>query len=211
MNLDQFLKITEILKKEYPKWDAPAKRFENAYKRTPFTILISALLSTRTKDETTLKALQRLLKLADNPKDMLKLSCEEIEKEIYPVGFYKTKSKAIIDLCKTLTEKYNSQVPNEKKELLKLKGVGEKVANIVLESAFEKECIAVDTHVHRIVNLLGFINSKNEKETEKLLEKKLDKKHLKNLNKLLVSFGQVICTPKKPKCDICPILEFCKG
>ncbi len=209
MNEKKLIEILNILKEEYPKWDAPAKKFEKAYQRTPYTILLSALLSTRTKDETTLKAIQNLLKLAKEPKEMIKLKEEQIQKAIYPVGFYKTKAKAILDLSKTLIEKYEGEVPSDKKELLKLKGVGEKVANIVLEYAFDKPCSAVDTHVHRILNLLEIVDTKEEKETSKVINETLQPKYLKNLNKILVSFGQTICQPQKPKCEICPIETKC--
>ncbi len=209
IDLEKLLKILPILKKEYPKWDAPAKKFQKGYKRTPFAILLSALISTRTKDEITLLSLQNLLKLADTPEKMLLLSEEEIQKAIYPAGFYKTKAKAILKISKILIEKYNQKVPDKKNELLKLPGVGEKVANIVLESAFKKNVAAVDTHVHRILNLLKIIETKDMKESSKIINEKFPKETLKNLNKILVSFAQSICKPKKPNCQICPIKKYC--
>ncbi len=209
VDLEKLLKILPILKKEYPKWDAPAKKFQKGYKRTPFSILLSALISTRTKDEITLLSLQNLLKLADTPEKMLLLSEKEIQKAIYPAGFYKTKAKAILKISKILVEKYNQKVPDKKNELLKLPGVGEKVANIVLESAFKKNVAAVDTHVHRILNLLKIIETKDMKESSKIINEKFPKETLKNLNKILVSFAQSVCKPQKPNCQICPIKKYC--
>lgn len=209
MNSATFLEIIDILKYEYPKWDAPAKAFENAYKRTPYTILNSTLLSFRTKDEVTLEAGKRLFALADTPEKMITLDEETIAKAIYPAGFYNKKAQGILDVAHYLLEHYGGEVPGTLEGLVKIKGIGPKTANIVLETAFGEKTVAVDTHVHRIPNLLGFINTKTPQQTEKALKEKLTADDLKGLNHLLVSFGQVICKPVKPLCKECPVRSFC--
>ncbi|WP_281951813.1 endonuclease III domain-containing protein [Nitrosophilus kaiyonis] len=212
MDKKELKKVIKILKNEYKNWDAPAKRLSKGYeyKRTPYTILISTLLSFRTKDEVTVKAANRLFKVADNPKDMIKLSKEKIAKLIYPVGFYNQKAKSILDVTKILIEKYNSKVPDSLKELTSIKGVGPKTAKIVLENAYNKPYIAVDTHVHRLLNLWKIVETKTPQETDKLIEDIFEDSEKIGLNKVLVSFGQTICKPQKPKCEICPIRNYCK-
>jgi endonuclease-3 len=210
MDTKTFIKVMDILEREFDKWNAPvvslmAKREE----KTPYQILISTLISARTKDEVTAEASKRLFKLADNPHDMVKLSEEEIAKAIYPAGFYKTKAKAIKELSKTLIEKYNGKVPDTLEELLKLKGVGRKTANLVLALAFKKPAICVDTHVHRITNRLCFVNTKTPEETEFELMKKVPIEHWNRINDIFVAFGQTICKPISPKCEECPIKEYC--
>ena len=178
---------------------------------TPFTVLISCILSLRTKDEVTEKASVRLLKKHNTPEKILKLSEKEIQELIYPVGFYKTKAKRIRELSKTLIEKYNSKVPEDFNELLKLKGVGRKTANIVMTYGHKKQGhLAIDTHCHRIPNRLGWIKTKTPEETEKTLKKILPKKYWMEFNHLFVKFGQTICLPVSPLCSKCPIEKHCK-
>ncbi len=208
MNEETFLKILEILKEKTPK-NSPANILKNSYERTPFTILISTLLSLRTKDEITAKVCKNLFKIADTPEKLVKIPRETLYEILKPTGMYRKKAQTIQSVSKELIERFDSKVPEDKKRLLSLKGVGEKTANIVLNNAFSIPSIAVDTHVHRIPNLLGFIKTKNEKETQKELEKKVPKKYWKELNFTLVSFGQTICLPSHPKCDICPIKNYC--
>jgi len=176
----------------------------------PYKILIACLLSLRTKDKITEIAVKNLFSIADTPEKMIELTENEIEKLIYPVGFYRKKAKTIKKISKILVEKYNSQVPDNINELLKLKGVGRKTANIVITFGFNKPGIAVDTHVHRISNRLGIVNTKNPKETEFLLMKILPKKYWIEYNTLLVTFGQNICLPVNPRCSICKISKYCK-
>ena len=213
MDKKELKEAIDILKKEYEKWDAPAKRLSShyGYKRTPYTILISTLLSFRTKDEVTVDAAHRLFKKADNPKDMLKLSAQKIAKTIYPVGFYNQKAKSVLEVSKILLEKYNGKVPDSLKKLTSIKGVGPKTAKIVLENGFNKPYIAVDTHVHRLLNLWDIVNTKTPEETDKIIEDLFSEDEKKGLNKILVSFGQIICKPIKPKCNICPIQKFCEN
>lgn len=176
----------------------------------PFKVLISCILSLRTKDKTTRAASQRLFKLADNPKDILKLSAKKIEKQIYPVGFYRVKAKNILSICQSLIDKFGAKVPDDLDSLLTLKGVGRKTANLVLTEGFNKLGICVDTHVHRISNRFGFVATKNPFETEMALRKKLPKKFWKEYNTLLVTWGQNICKPILPLCRICAINKLCK-
>ncbi len=175
----------------------------------PFQILIATILSARTKDEVSEKISRKLFEKVKEPKDILRFSQEELAKEIYPIGFYRNKAKLLLKLAKVLIEKYNSKVPDNMEELLELPGVGRKTANIVLSYAFNKEAIAVDTHVHRIFNRWKFVNTKKPEETEIELRKKLPKKLWKKVNNLLVNFGKRICKPVKPLCKECPLKEFC--
>lgn len=175
----------------------------------PFFVLISCLLSLRTRDEVTLPASERLFRLADNPKSMLSLSTKTIEKTIYPVGFYKTKARTIKNICKDLLEKFNGQVPGDIDTLLTLKGVGRKTANLVVTESFHKPGICVDTHVHRISNRLGYVKTKTPEETEWALRKKLPKKYWMDFNYYLVTWGQNICKPISPLCSRCKVYPFC--
>ncbi|WP_029521370.1 endonuclease III [Persephonella sp. IF05-L8] len=211
MDSKTFIKVLDILEKEFPKWNAPvvslmAKREH----RTPFQILISTIISLRTKDEVTAEASERLFKLADNPYDMLKLSEEEIAKAIYPAGFYRNKAKTIKKISRILVEKYNGQVPDSLEELLKLPGVGRKTANLVLALSFNKPAICVDVHVHRITNRLGFVKTKTPEETEQELMKKVPREYWNKINDLLVAFGQTICKPVSPFCSKCPVSQYCE-
>ncbi|WP_029522438.1 endonuclease III [Persephonella sp. KM09-Lau-8] len=211
MDSKTFIKVLDILEKEFPKWNAPvvslmAKREH----RTPFQILISTIISLRTKDEVTAEASERLFKLADNPYDMLKLSEEEIAKAIYPAGFYRNKAKTIKEISRILVEKYNGHVPNSLEELLKLPGVGRKTANLVLALSFNKPAICVDVHVHRITNRLGFVKTKTPEETEQELMKKVPREYWNKINDLLVAFGQTICKPVSPFCSKCPVSQYCE-
>jgi len=202
-------KIVKILKKELKKYGVPVVTKVAKEKRSPYRVLISTLLSLRTKDETTFKASKRLFEKADTPEKMLTLSKEEIEKLIYPVGFYHRKAEQILKISKILIEKYNGKVPDSLDELLKLPGVGRKTANLVLNEGFGKSGICVDTHVHRISNRLGLVKTKNPTETEFALQKVLPKKHWIIFNTLLVTLGQNICTPISPKCSTCPLNSIC--
>ena len=209
MQLDEFLEIVDILKGEYPKWDAPAKAFESAYKRTPYRILCSTLLSFRTKDEVTLQAGLRLFERVSTPYDMLNLDIKEIEELIYPVGFYRKKAKNLKEISQILIERFDGRVPNSYEELTAIKGIGAKTASIVLESAFNSDIIAVDTHLHRILNMLGIIDTKSAKKSAEVLNSIIPDDKKRGLNRLIVSFGQSICKPLSPQCNICPIKNFC--
>ena len=177
--------------------------------RDPFKVLISTILSLRTKDDVTREASIRLFKLAETPFKMLKLNRRKIEETIYPVGFYRNKAEIVLKICKTLIEKYHGKVPNDIDELLSFKGVGRKTANLVLTVGYNLPGICVDTHLHRISNRLGYVSTKTPKETEYALREKLPEKYWIEYNDLLVSFGQNLCKPVSPLCTQCPIHDHC--
>lgn len=205
--------IFRLLKKELKKYRPPAlngSKWEEIV-HTPFTTLISCILSLRTKDEVTDQASVRLLKKYDTPEKLVKLSETQIQKLIYPVGFYKTKAERIKKISKKLIEKYDGKVPEDFNEILKLKGVGRKTANIVMVYGHKKkDFLPIDTHCHRIPNRLGWIKTKNPEETEKKLIEILPKKYWYDFNHLFVKFGQTICVPISPFCSKCPIEKYCK-
>jgi endonuclease-3 len=207
--LDRISDIVSILKRENKKYIVPIVTIVSMTK-SPFMVLVSCLLSLRTKDKVTGEASSRLFKLADNPAKMLDLSTKNIEKTIYPVGFYKTKSKRIKEICKTLLDDYDGVVPDEIDELLKFKGVGRKTANLVVTLGYGKMGICVDTHVHRISNRLGLVTTKTPEQTEFALRKTLPQKYWLIYNDLLVTYGQNLCVPVSPWCSKCKIFKYCK-
>lgn len=208
MNNRDIEKILEILMTESSKWNAPVKVLK---RRTsdPFKVLIGAIISTRTKDEVTAEVVERLFSHVKRPEDFLSMSETQIASLIYPCGFYRTKARAIKGTAKTILEAHGGKVPETMEELLKLPGVGRKVANIVLSRVYGKKAIAVDTHVFRISNRLGLVAAKKPVDAERELLKVLPESWHKEFNELLVAFGQVICRPVKPKCDQCPIERYC--
>src|SRR5574344_1088460 len=201
-------KIVELLKQAKQPQSDFVKLMDSF--ESPYLVLISCILSLRTNDKTTYPATLRMLNLGKTPKDFAKVKVEDLEKAIYPVGFYKNKAKQIIELSKILVEKYNSKVPESIDELVKFNGVGRKTANLVLSRGFNKPAICVDVHVHRIFNRLGYVNTKSPDETEMALRKKLPIEYWIEINTLLVTHGQNICKPIKPICDKCPIKSYCQ-
>lgn len=175
----------------------------------PFKVLISTLLSARTKDDVTARASHRLFAVADSPEALAALGEERIAELIYPVGFYKTKARSLRRTCHILVERFASQVPDEIETLIELPGVGRKTANLVLIEGFCKPAICVDTHVHRITNLWGYVETATPGETEDVLRQQLPRRYWLELNKLLVSFGQHICVPTSPRCSQCPLEKAC--
>lgn len=179
-------------------------------RRDPFKVLIATLISLRTKDEVTGKATERLFKIASTPFQMALLEPEVIEKAIFPAGFYRNKAKTIIHVCSVLIEKHEGKVPSTIGELVAIKGVGRKTANLVLSSGFGIDAICVDTHVHRICNRWGYVDTKTPDATEMLLRRKLPKAYWIRINALLVVMGQNICKPISPICSACSLKEwFC--
>ena len=181
----------------------------NEHREDPFSVLISTIISLRTKDEVTLSASRRLFALANDPFTMLKLSDEEIEKAIYPAGFYKRKAKQIKAISEELCKKYNGRVPSSQEELLALPGVGIKTANLTLNLGFNIKAICVDCHVHQIANRMGWIRTKTPEESVSALEKVMSSRFWIPLNELLVAYGQTICTPISPFCSKCPESKAC--
>jgi endonuclease-3 len=203
-------KILEILEREYIKWDVPVKNLKQKNKKSPFYILISAMISTRTKDEVTKRAIEKFIKKVKRPCDVLLLKLSEIEEIIYPAGFYRIKAKNIKRVSEIIVKKYRGKVPSNLKELLKLPGVGKKVANIVLAEAFKKPVIAVDTHVARISRRMGFTKEKNPLKIEEDLERITDRNLRNKINYLFVALGQKICVPRNPGCNSCPVNRYCE-
>jgi endonuclease-3 len=199
----------EILRREVPKWNTPIVTLMAETYESPFRVLISCVLSLRTQDATTAKASHRLFALADSPQAMVRLTAKRIEKLIFPVGFYKTKAKNILEICRTLIDRYGGNVPSEIDELLKLKGVGRKTANLVVTLGYGKPGICVDTHVHRISNRWGYVKTATPEKTEFALRAQLPKRYWIEYNDLLVTFGQHLCRPISPMCSQCPIARYC--
>jgi len=208
MTQKEFLEVLDILEQNI-QHNTPSNILKNSFPRTPFNILIATLLSLRTKDENTAKVCKKLFSIVKTPQDILSIPQKELEEIVKPTGMYHKKAQTIKDVSQTLIDRFNSTVPKTKAELLSIKGVGEKTANIVLNNAFGIPTIAVDTHVHRIPNIWGFIKTKNEKETQKELMQKIPKEHYSRVNFAIVSFGQTICLPRNPKCEVCPVESYC--
>ncbi len=204
--------IFALLKKQMDQYGQPiVSRQKHRIPDTPFATLISCLLSLRTKDEVTEQASRRLLTKYHSPQKILALTEKQIETMIYPVGFYKTKARRIKEISKTLLEKYQGEVPETFEELLSLKGVGRKTANIVMVYGHKKHgYLPIDTHCHRIPNRLGWIKTKTPEETEQALKHILPIKYWDDFNDLFVRFGQTICVPISPFCSRCSIQYYCK-
>ena len=212
-SIEHIDEIFRLLKKELERYSSPvvSRSKWDEIIHTPFTTLISCILSLRTKDAVTEQASIRLLKEYNTPEKLVKLPEKQIQSLIYPVGFYKTKAKRIKEISKTLLDKYSGEVPKDFNELLKLKGVGRKTANIVMIYGYKKQSyLPIDTHCHRIPNRLGWIKTKNPEQTEKDLKKILPRKYWNDFNRLFVLFGQTICVPISPFCSRCPIKQYCK-
>ena len=176
----------------------------------PFLILISCLLSLRAKDVVTLPGSRELFKIAKTPQEITNIPIKKLEKIIYKIGFYRNKAKTLHNVSSELIKRFNGKVPDSRKDLLSIKGIGIKTANLVLGEAFNVPAICVDTHVHRVSNRLGLIKTKTVEETEKALEKLLPKKYWIEWNPLIVKWGQNICVPISPKCSECAIYNLCQ-
>jgi endonuclease-3 len=203
-----FKEVIERLKEFYTSDVPVVTRIANE-RHDPFLVLIGCLLSLRTKDETTDKAMERLMKRARTPRELLSIPTGEVERIIYPVGFYKVKSRLIKEISRTVIEKYHNIVPDTLDELLTIKGVGRKTANIVITEGFGLPGIAVDTHVHRISNRLGAVRTKTPEETEMRLRQILPQEYWRVYNPLLVTHGRRTCTPLSPWCGRCRVHDLC--
>lgn len=190
------------LKKLYPKGYFHINR-------DPYYLLISTVLSQRTRDEVTIPTTQKLFSVFDTPQKMANADVDEIQELIRNVGFYRIKSQRLIEISRMLLDEYDGIVPDDIDELIKLPGVGRKTANCVLTYAFDKDAIAVDTHVHRISNRMGVVKTATPEETEIELEKVTEKEMWKDINGLMVLFGKSICRPVSPKCDKCIMNDIC--
>lgn len=181
-----------------------------AASRDPFAVLVSTILSLRTRDAATAAASARILALARTPAAMRRLSARAIEKAIYPVSFYRTKARHLLAACRLLEERHGGRVPKTMEELLALDGVGRKTANLVLTLGHGLPGICVDTHVHRISNRWGYVRTETPERTEFRLRAILPRRHWLEYNDLLVTFGQNLCTPLSPRCSRCPLGTACE-
>ena len=202
---DVILKVKNAIK----KYENPALEKLNERLNSPYWVLISCLLSLRTKDETTEKVVKNLYKIAKTPEQILKLPISKLKKIIYKTGFYNNKANTIKKVTEKILNEYNGKVPDNLNKLLSLPGVGRKTANLVLTVAYNKMGICVDTHVHKIFNRWGYVKTKNPNETEMELRQKLPKKYWKKINNYLVLFGKNICLSVSPLCSKCPINNEC--
>jgi endonuclease III len=209
MNRTHIPAVNRILAREYRKRYAPVTRLAKARGNAPFRILVSTILSARTKDDTTAAACTRLFKFVKKPGDLARLSQKRLEALIFPVGFYHTKARHLRQLPKVLDSLFNGRIPRTIDQLCKLPGVGRKTANLVMTTAFDKPGICVDVHVHRICNRLGLIKTRTPFESEMALRRILPLRYWKTWNEQLVSFGQTVCTPLRPRCPRCPLGKYC--
>jgi endonuclease-3 len=202
--------VIRTLRRRAPSWRPTAVAEVAAEQPDPFRVLIACLLSLRTQDATTREASERLFRVADTPATMGRLPASRIARLIFPVGFYRTKARAIRAICRDLLERFDGRVPDDLDALLTLKGVGRKTANLVVTVGFEKPGICVDIHVHRISNRLGFVRTESPDRTELALRAKLPRRYWIGYNDLLVAFGQNVCRPLSPHCSRCPVARWCR-
>jgi len=206
-------KVMNILSKKYNNFDDRTTlnrmRIEKDSK-APFRILISCLLSLRAKDETTNRISKELFKIADTPEKILAIPIKELEQIIFSTGHYRKKARTLQYVSRELIDRFNSRVPKTREELLSIKGVGIKTANLVLAFAFGQQFIVVDTHVHRVSNRIGWVKTKNADKTEEQLKEIMPKKFLVEANGILILFGREICKPISPFCSQCPVRKYCK-
>jgi endonuclease III len=202
-------RIVTTLTRANRRWNPTAVGTVAVESRDPFRVLISCLISLRTKDEVTGEASARLFRLAGTPRTMVGLPEATIARTIYPAGFYRTKAATIRGICRTLLDRHDGKVPDTMEDLLALKGVGRKTANLVLTIGFGKPGICVDTHVHRISNRLGIVATKTPEQSEFALRRDLPPRYWIPYNDLLVTFGQNVCKPISPLCSACPVRRLC--
>ena len=198
-----------ILRRARRRFDVPYVTREAEESADPYRVLVSCVLSLRTKDETTAAASVRLFARASTPRAMMGLAAKDIERLIFPVGFYRVKARQILDLSRRLVEEFGGRVPDDIDTLLTLRGVGRKTANLVVTMAYGKPGICVDTHVHRISNRWGYVRTRTPEETETALRHKLPRRYWIPINDLLVTYGQNVCLPVSPKCSECDLRRYC--
>lgn len=209
MKDDEIHRVIALLREEYHSWQTPAVTIVSECDHNPFKILVSCIISLRTKDEVTAAASMRLFARADNAQSIQELPVDEIARLIYPAGFYRNKASQIHEIARRLLLENGGNVPDNLDELLTFKGVGRKTANLVVTLGFGKPGICVDTHVHRICNRLGYVSTRSPEETENALRARLPSEYWIAINDLLVAFGQNHCNPVSPRCTSCRIAQFC--
>jgi endonuclease-3 len=201
--------VFRILRSEAEKYDPPVSERQHAYKDA-FRVLVSVLLSARTKDSTTDQVVERLFRRVKSPLDLATLPVGELERLLKPVGFYRTKAKHLKETSRMILEEFEGKIPRTMNELLRLPGIGRKSANLVIGLVFGDPAICVDTHVHRITNRWGYVRTGTPLETETALRKRLPRKYWIEINRLLVIYGQNVCTPLSPYCSRCRIEKYCR-
>lgn len=207
MHEDKIAWILREMDREASKRDPPVFRAEEGTKKSPFKALVFTMLSARTKDETTLRIVNGLFEIENTPKGIASLGRKKLEKILFGIGFYKVKAKHLVEACRIIEKK---GMPDNLEGMLELPGVGRKTANIVLARAFGKNTLGVDVHVHRVSNRLGLVKTKKPEDTEKAIVKKIPEQYLPKMNRIFVGFGQTLCTPRNPKCAVCPLNKICK-
>jgi endonuclease-3 len=203
-------KMEKVLYDKKPYRLTALKQLQDEELGDPFKILIGTILSSRTRDETTTKVVKTLFKRFKNAKELAEGNLEEVKQIIHSIGFYNVKAKRIIDVSQLIVKRFDGKVPNSIEKLLELPGVGRKTANCVLVYGFNKPTIPVDTHVHRISNRIGLVNTKTPEKTEIELNNIINKKYWLRLNNIFVMYGQNICLPVAPKCELCELKKMCK-
>ena len=203
-------KVLRLIERQVRSLKIPWVTQVSKKKKGPFKVLVSCILSLRTKDKITQASTENFFKVAKDPNDVLRLKVSQIEKLIYPVGFYRNKARVLIGIARHLVNEYKGRVPSSEEALLRLKGVGRKTANLVLGLGFGIPAICVDTHVHRIINRLGWTETKDPFSTEMALKKLIPKNWMIKLNTILVAFGQNVCLPISPLCSKCQVKRYCE-
>jgi len=201
--------VMAVLSEECRQWDTPSVTVIAEQHHSAFHVLISCIISLRTKDAVTAAASARLFARAETPQDIVRLTPAEISELIYPAGFYHVKSEQIHEICRVLLADFDGRVPDSIEELLGFKGVGRKTANLVMTLGHGKPGICVDIHVHRITNRWGYVSGRNPDQTEQLLRRKLPPEYWQVINDLLVCYGQNLCYPVSPACTRCRLTAWC--
>ena len=204
-------KVLSLLEEEVRDYRVPVVDLIAAQTRDPFKVLVATILSARTKDEVTAAASRRLFARASTSVELARLSVEELEKLIYPVGFFRNKARYLRELPSALSTMFDGRIPDRVEDLVRLPGVGRKTANLVVAVAFGKPAICVDTHVHRIMNIWGYVATSTPLQTEMALREKLPPEYWLKVNSILVAFGQGTCKPRLPHCDRCVVARYCPG
>ncbi len=209
MQTESIPTVNRLLRRAFEQGKAPINDLMAVHVSKPFRILVSTVLSARTKDEMTARVCRKLFATVERPADFRRLTLKQIEQLIFPIGFYRAKAKHLKALPEVLDAEFDGKIPDTIEELCRLPGVGRKTANLVVAVAFDKPGICVDVHVHRISNRLGLVQTQTPAQTEQALRSLLSKRYWKGWNRYLVSFGQTVCTPRNPKCDACVISKYC--
>lgn len=208
-SINDYELVFAVLRESYYANPAPSVTLISNTKKTPYHILVSTLISLRTKDEVTLAASQRLFAFAESIEEIDLLDEAKISELIYPAGFYKTKAKRLKEIARLILTEFKGRIPDTIEELLTLPGVGRKTANLVLILGYKQDSICVDTHVHRISNRVGWVKTKSPDDTEFALKDRVPVKYWQMLNDYMVSYGQMVCRPTSPFCSKCGLSDIC--